>query len=132
TDGAASNNDLDMLAEMESAALLAKGVSSDPASLPAHEVLEMATLNGARALGLGEETGSLLPGKSADLVAIDLSALETSPVYDPVSQIVCAAGREQVTHMWVGGRPLMRERKLLTLKEDEIRANAVLWRTRLC
>ncbi|RTZ75034.1 MAG: TRZ/ATZ family hydrolase [Gammaproteobacteria bacterium] len=131
TDGAASNNDLDMLAEMQSAALLAKGVSGDPAALPAFQALEMATLNGARALGLEDQTGSLLPGKQADLCAIDLGALETQPVYDPVSQIVYAAGREQVTHLWVKGIPLMRERQLLTLDQPRILADADQWRQRL-
>ena len=131
TDGAASNNDLDMLAEMQSAALLAKGVSGDPAALPAFQALEMATLNGARALGLEDQTGSLLPGKQADLCAIDLGALETQPVYDPVSQIVYAAGREQVTHLWVKGIPLMRERQLLTLDQPGILADADQWRQRL-
>jgi len=131
TDGAASNNDLDMLAEMQSAALLAKGVAGNPAALPAFQALEMATLNGARVLGLEEETGSLLPGKAADIIAIDLGQLETQPLYDPVSQIVYAAGREQVTDLWVAGKSLMRERKLLTLNENDILSGTVHWRTRL-
>ncbi len=131
TDGAASNNDLDLLAEMQTAALLAKGVAGDPAALPAHRALEMATLGGARALGLGEETGSLLPGKWADMIALDLSAPESRPLYDPVSQIVYAAGREQVTHLWVAGRPLMAERRLLTLEEPAILEAAERWRGRI-
>jgi len=131
TDGAASNNDLDMLAEMQTAALLAKGVASDPAALPAFQALQMATLHGARALGLETETGSLLPGKWADMIAVDLDPLETRPVYDPVSQIVYAAGREQVTHLWVAGRPLMRERRLLTLEEATVLHEAHGWQQRL-
>ena len=131
TDGAASNNDLDLLAEMQTAALLAKGVAGDPAALPAHQALEMATLAGARALGLEQVTGSLLPGKAADIAAIDLGALETQPLYDPASQIVYAAGREQVTHLWVEGRPLMAERRLLTLDTDALLDEARRWRQRI-
>lgn len=128
TDGAASNNDLDMLAEMRSAALLGKGMARNPAALPAFEVLKMATLGGARALGLADETGSLLPGKAADIVAIDLSGPETRPAYNPVSQIVYAAGREQVSDLWVAGRQLLRERLLLTLDLDAILARTEHWR----
>ncbi len=131
TDGAASNNDLDMLAEMQTAALLAKGVAGDPAALPAHQALEMATLGGARALGLEDETGSLLPGKQADMIAVELETLETRPLYDPVSQLVYAAGREQVTHSWVAGRPLMAGRKLLTLDEATILEEARTWQARI-
>ncbi len=131
TDGAASNNDLDLLAEMQSAALLAKGVAGDPAVLPAFQALEMATLHGARALGLEAETGSLVPGKWADMIAVDLSRLETRPIYDPVSQIVYAAGREQVTHLWVAGRALMRERALTTLEEAAVASEALEWQARL-
>lgn len=96
TDGAASNNDLDLLGEMRGAALLAKGATRDAAALPAQAVLRMATLNGARALGLEAEIGSLEPGKSADLVAVDLNYPETQPVYHPISQLVYACGREQI------------------------------------
>ena len=131
TDGAASNNDLDMLAEMQTAALLAKGVAGDPAALPAFQALQMATIHGARALGLETETGSLLPGKVADMIAVDLAPLETRPIYDPVSQIVYAAGREQVTHLWVAGRALMRERRLLTLDEASVLHEAHGWQQRL-
>lgn len=117
TDGAASNNDLDMLGEMRTAALLAKGASGDPTALPAAAALEMATLGGARALGLDEQIGSLEVGKFADFIAVDLSAPNTQPVYDPVSQLVYAAGREQVTHSFVAGRALMENRRLLTIDD---------------
>jgi 5-methylthioadenosine/S-adenosylhomocysteine deaminase len=93
TDSAASNNDLDMLGEMRTAALLGKAVSGDASALPAHTALRMATLNGATALGIGEETGSLLTGKWADITAVRLDAIETRPLYDPVSQLVYASGR---------------------------------------
>jgi len=103
TDGAASNNRLDMFAEMRLAALLAKGVSEDPTVLPAHQALEMATINGARALGLDEKIGTIEIGKQADLVAVKLSDLTASPCYDPISHLVYTCGREHVTHTWVAG-----------------------------
>jgi 5-methylthioadenosine/S-adenosylhomocysteine deaminase len=131
TDSAASNNDLDMLGEMRTAALLAKGTSGDASALPAHEVLRMATLNGASALGLGEETGSLVPGKWADLTAVNLDTPETQPVYDPVSQLVYAGGREQVTDVWVAGRQLLKERRLTTLDGNDILARTRGWRDRI-
>ncbi len=131
TDGAASNNDSDMLGEMRTAALIGKLAANDAAALPAAAVLRMATLNGARALGLEEQTGSLVAGKWADLCAIDLSAPETQPVYDPISQIVYSAGREQVSDVWVAGKRLLRERKLTRLDLEAILDNAHLWRSRL-
>ncbi len=131
TDGAASNNDLDMLGELRTAALLAKGAHRDPTALPAHVALRLATLNGARALGRDADIGSLVPGKAADVVAIDLSDLSTQPVYDPVSQIVYSATREQVTDVWVAGRRLLADRKLTTLDEDAIRRKAQEWRDKI-
>jgi len=131
SDGAASNNDLDLWSEMRTAALLAKGVSGSAAALPAAEALRMATLAGARALGLEEEIGSLTPGKSADFIAVDLSAPATQPVYHVLSQLVYAASREQVSHVYVAGRALMRERRLLTLDEAETLARAAQWRARI-
>jgi len=127
TDGAASNNDLDMLGELRTAALLAKGVAGDASALPAHRALEMATLGGARALGLADEIGSLTVGKAADIAAIDLGRPETEPVYNPISQIVYAASREQVTDVWVAGEQLLRERQLTSLDLAEISSNAALW-----
>lgn len=131
TDGAASNNDLDLLGEMRTAALLGKGVAADAAALPAPAVLEMATLAGARALGLDDEIGSLVPGKSADLVAVRLDTLETAPVYHPLSQLIYAAGREHVTDVWVAGQPLLRDRELTTLDEAELLGRARHWRDKL-
>lgn len=127
TDGAASNNDLDMLGEMRSAALLGKAVSGDASALPAYAVLQMATLNGARALGLAEETGSLVKGKWADMTAVRLDTLETLPLYEPVSQLVYAAGREQVTDVWVAGQHLLKDRRLTTLDGEDIVARARNW-----
>ncbi len=132
TDGGASNNDLDMLGEMRSAALLGKAVAGQPAALPAAAALHMATLGGARALGLEEEIGSLEPGKAADMVAIDLGSIETRPLYHPISQLVYAAGRQHVTDVWVAGRHLLRERALTTLDEQAILDRATHWQERIC
>jgi len=103
TDGAASNDRLDMFAEMRLAALLAKGASEDPTVVPAHQALEMATINGARALGLDDKIGTIEVGKQADLVAVKLSDLTILPCYDPISHLVYTCGREHVTHTWVDG-----------------------------
>lgn len=127
TDGAASNNDADMIGEMRTAALIAKGFTGRADALPADTVLAMATLNGARALGQGDRIGSLLPGKQADIIAIDLNRIETQPVYDPIAQVVYAAGRDQVTHMWVAGRCLMADRELLTLNASGILRDVAQW-----
>jgi 5-methylthioadenosine/S-adenosylhomocysteine deaminase len=131
TDGAASNNDLDMFSELRSAALLAKAVAGDPTVVSAHEALRMATLGGARALGLGDRIGSLVPGKWADLIAVELGALEQQPLYDVASQLCYATGRERVSDAWVAGRALLRERALLTLDEQALRARAAEWRARI-
>ena len=128
TDGAASNNDLNMLGEMRSAALLAKVGDRDATSLPAAEVLEMATLGGAKALGLQDQLGSLAAGKLADMIAIDLSAPETQPLYNPISQVVYAAHSSQVTHSWIAGQAVMRERELLTLDQEDVLYRARNWR----
>lgn len=131
TDGAASNNDLDLLGELRTAALLAKAVAEDAAAFAAPQALHAATLGGARALGLEAEIGSLVPGKRADFIALDLSAVSTQPVYDVISQIVYAASREQVTHAFVAGQPLLVERRLTTLDEPAILARAAEWRARI-
>ena len=127
TDGAASNNDLDLFGELRSAALLAKAVAGDASVLPAARALEMATLDGARALGWDDEIGSLLPGKAADLVAVRLDGIESEPLYHPLSQIVYALDRDRVSDVWVAGQHLLRERRLTTLDENEIIATARRW-----
>ena len=131
TDGPASNNDLDILGEMKTAALLAKGVAGDARAVPAATALRMATLNGARALGLDQEIGSLEIGKSADIAALNLSEIETQPLFDPISDIVYAASRHQVSDVWVAGRRLLNKRELTTLDRDDIIARALAWRERL-
>ncbi|MCU0933853.1 MAG: amidohydrolase family protein, partial [Thiobacillaceae bacterium] len=131
SDGAASNNRLDLFAEMRLAALLAKGVAGDPAVLPAHRALEMATLAGARALGLDDRIGSLEVGKSADVVAVDLAAPRSQPCYDPVSQLVYCAGREQVSHVWVNGRAVVAGGQSIRVDASEALARAHAWRERI-
>jgi 5-methylthioadenosine/S-adenosylhomocysteine deaminase len=125
TDGAASNNRLDLLEEMRLAALLAKAVSHRAEVLPAHTAVRMATLNGAAALGLESRIGSLVPGKEADLVAVNLSTLAMSPCFDPVSHLVYCAGRQDVTDVWIGGRRVLHSGRLTTLNEQELLARAL-------
>ncbi|MGZ5570212.1 MAG: TRZ/ATZ family hydrolase [Usitatibacter sp.] len=131
TDGAASNNRLDAMTEMRTAALLAKAASGDASAVSAADALQMATLDGARALGLEGEIGTIEPGKSADLAAVELSSLETLPCYDPVSHLVYAAGREHVTHVWVAGEARLIQRRLLGLDEQDLRDKATWWQRRL-
>ena len=129
TDGNASNNDLDMLGEMRTAALLAKAVAQDASVVSAHQVLRMATINGAKALGLEQHIGSIEIGKSADLITINLGGLESQPMYDPISHLVYCTTRGQVTHVWVAGQALLEERKLCTLNEAELINSAQHWQS---
>ena len=131
TDGAAGNNGLSMMREMNAASLLAKISNHDATELSAFDALHLATLGGAIALGLGDEIGSLVPGKSGDIIAIDLSELETQPVYNPISHLVYTACAHKVSHLWCEGELLMRERVLLTLDEDRVGANARAWAERI-
>jgi len=130
TDGAASNNRLDILQETRTAALLAKAVAGDPQAMPAHAALRCATLAGARALGLEGVIGSIEPGKSADLCAISLDAIETRPCFDPVSHVVYAAGREHVTHVWVAGEAVLADRALARVDPRDLEKIALLWHNR--
>jgi 5-methylthioadenosine/S-adenosylhomocysteine deaminase len=131
SDGAASNNRLDLFAEMRLAALLAKGTTGDAAACSAATALRMVTINAARALNLDPLIGSLAPGKRADMVAVDLSALHHQPVYDPLSHLVYVAGREDVPHVWVDGKLRVQNRRLISLDADELRARAAYWQTKL-
>jgi 5-methylthioadenosine/S-adenosylhomocysteine deaminase len=131
TDGAASNNRLDVFTEMRLAALLAKAATHRADILPAHLALRMATINAARALGLERSIGSIEPGKAADLCAVNLEAIELSPCYDPQSHLVYAAGREHVSDVWVQGRHLVSDGRLLHLDENDIRNRAQQWRARI-
>ena len=131
TDGVASNNDLDMFGEMRTAALLAKGVAGDPTVVPAATALEMATVNGARALGLDHRIGTLEAGKAADVVAVDLGGIDAQPVYDVVSHLVYATGRAQVTDVWIDGRRVLRDRDLTTLDMDQLIESVHRWHDRV-
>jgi len=131
TDGCASNNDLDMFGEMRTAALLAKGVANDASAFDAAFALQAATLNGARAIGLGERVGSIVAGKQADLVAVDLGAIETQPLYHAVSQLVYATGRQQVSDVWIAGRRKLDNRRLCGIDSDELLAKAQGWHARI-
>ena len=130
TDGAASNNELDLLKEGRLASLLAKLTSKVASSLPANQTLEMMTINGAKALGLEESIGSLEVGKFADVTAISLDAPNTMPINDPLSHVVYAANSTQVTHVWVGGRIVLDDRRLVTVELNSIREKASLWQKR--
>ena len=131
TDGAASNNDLDLLGETRTAALLAKAVAGSATALDAHRALRMATLNGARALGIAQVTGSLEIGKAADIVAFDLSGLAQQPIYDPVSQLIYATGRDCVSHVWVAGKQLLANRRLTRMDEQALCETAKAWGQRI-
>lgn len=131
TDGAASNNDLDMLGELRSAALLAKDQTGDARAVPAYRALEMATINGAKALGLDAETGSIVAGKSADLVCVSLAAPACQPVHNALSQLVYSASRDQVSDVWVAGRQLYGEDGFMTANADEVIARANDWLVRM-
>jgi 5-methylthioadenosine/S-adenosylhomocysteine deaminase len=131
TDGAASNNDLDMFGETRAAGLLAKGVAGRADVLPAFALLQMATLNGACALGLGDRVGSLVPGKEADLICVDLARPATQPVHSPVAQLVYAASRDQVTDVWVAGKHLLQDGRALLADTDSILGRAAAWGTKL-
>lgn len=131
TDGAASNNKLDMIEEMRTAALLAKALSGDAAAASAAEVLQMATLDGARALGLERETGSIESGKWADLACVDLRRCNSQPVYDPVSQLVYTANASQVTDVWVAGRQQLDNGQLSSINVDNVLSRTSEWRDRI-
>jgi len=131
TDGAASNNRLDMLAETRLAALLAKAVAQDAGALPAHAALRAATLGGASALGLASRIGSIVPGKAADLVAVRYEGPELEPCYDPVSHLVYTAGREHVSDVWVGGRQLVSRGNLENSVFSRLKAPTKLWQNTL-
>ena len=131
TDSAASNNDLNLFGEMQSAALLAKLHSQDATALPAATALEMATINGARAMGLESNIGSLEVGKLADLIAVDLSQPETQPLYNPLSQLVYACNGSQVTHSWIGGVAVMNQRQLTHIDLAALGVRTREWRERI-
>ncbi|NVK86951.1 MAG: amidohydrolase family protein, partial [Gammaproteobacteria bacterium] len=131
TDGSASNNDLDMLGEMRSAALLAKVASGQADCFSAHDALYCATMGGAKALGIDNLCGSIEVGKSADLCAIDLNHIATMPVFDPVAQLIYSASRDQVSHVWTQGKLQLKDGQLTNISLSECRAICEHWQTRL-
>jgi 5-methylthioadenosine/S-adenosylhomocysteine deaminase len=131
TDGAASNNDLDMFGEMRTAALLAKAVAKDAGALPALQALRMATINGAKALGLDTQIGSLEVGKCADMVAVRLDSLNAIPLYNPLSQLVYSTHSHQVSHVWVAGKLLVDGGILTNIDVEALRSNVQAWQQRI-
>ncbi len=131
TDSAASNNDLDMFSEMRTAALLAKGFSKNASAVSAATTLRMATLNGAKALNIDNITGSLSIGKAADICAVDLSGINTLPLYNPLSHIVYTASSHQVKHVWVAGKQVLKNRELTTFDINDLKARIQQWQTKL-
>ena len=131
TDSAASNNNLDILAEMRLAALLAKGVSQNAGAVSAAQALTMATLNGAKALGISDITSSLKIGKSADITALNLGVLVNQPFYDPLSHLVYSCSRDQITDVWVAGKHLLKDRNLTTINARALKAKTFEWRHKI-
>lgn len=131
TDGAASNNRLDIFAEMRLAALLAKGVTSDASVLPAHQALAMATIHGAKALGLDHKIGSIEVAKLADLTAVRLDDIATAPYYDPISHLVYCCGREHVTHTWVAGELRYSDGIYANIEPNELKEIVNVWQPKL-
>ena len=131
TDSAASNNDLNLFGEMQAAALLAKLHTGDATALPAADALAMATINGARAMGLDDRIGSLETGKQADLIAVNLSGPETQPLYHPLSQLVYACNGSQVSHSWIAGQAVMADRKLARIDLDTLTRRINGWQQRI-
>ncbi len=127
TDGAASNNDLDMLSELHSAALLAKAVAQNASALPAIEAIKMATINGAIALGKEDSIGSIKVGKQADLISIDFSDISCVPMYDPVSQLAYSASRHQIDHVWVAGKLQVKNKTLCHVNPIQLIEMAQAW-----
>jgi len=131
TDGSASNNDLDMIGEMKSAALLAKVSSGNAAALNAQQTLRMATIEGAKTLGINNICGSLEIGKSADCISIDLSTIENTPHCDPVSAIIYSASKSQVSNVWVNGKQLLKEKTLSFIDENTVLNKARTWQQKI-
>lgn len=131
TDGAASNNNLSLLEEARTASLLAKAVAQSATAMNAHQTLRLLTLNGARALGMEQQIGSLAVGKLADVVSVNLSGLNTQPVYDPVSQLIYACTSDAIEHLWVGGKQLVKQRELLRMDKAELLSKARHWQAKI-
>lgn len=131
TDGAASNNSLDMFAEMKLAAILAKAQTLRSSSVPAVDALQMATLNGARALGLDKDIGSIEVGKRADVIAVECDSIEMIPMYSAISHVVYVAGREHVSDVWINGKHLLDNHKLTTIDETQVKQTVREWAAKI-
>ena len=131
TEGAASNNDLDLFGELKTACLVAKAVGGDTQALSAHSALRLATINGARALGWDREIGSLEVGKYADIIALEIDSIAQQPLYNPASQLVYGQSGSQVTHSWVAGQSLLMDKKLLALNERNLIQSAKDWGSKI-
>ena len=131
TDSASSNNDLDMMGEMRTASLIAKTTANNASALPAWQTLEMATINGAKALNKQSSLGSLEVGKAADIIAIDLNNIATQPIYDPISTIVYSATRDQVSDVWVAGKARVRNKKLIDVDSSQLLQKTANWNQRI-
>ncbi|MEX2334327.1 MAG: amidohydrolase family protein, partial [Pseudohongiella sp.] len=131
TDGAASNNDLDMFSEMRTAALLAKACAGDASALPAYKALQMATINGAKAMGLDKLIGTLETGKRADFAAVRMDSFNAMPIYNPVSHLVYSTQASQVSHLWVNGNLLLNDGELTTINKNHLQEQTLAWQQRL-
>jgi 5-methylthioadenosine/S-adenosylhomocysteine deaminase len=131
TDGAASNNDLNLFGELQSAALLAKINTMDATSLTAPEALTLGTLGGAKALGLDQNIGTIEIGKFGDLIAIDLNRIEMQPIHNIFSQLIYVNNGSQVTHSWIQGEQIMHDRELLNIDQDNLRERTLKWQTKI-
>jgi 5-methylthioadenosine/S-adenosylhomocysteine deaminase len=131
TDGAASNNDLNLFGELKSATLLAKINSMDPTALTASEALTLGTLGGAKALGMDKNIGTIEVGKLADLIAVDLHQIEMQPIHDVYSQLIYVNSGSHVTHSWIQGEQIMHERELLKIDQDNLRRRILKWQNKL-
>ena len=120
-----------MLSELQTTALLTKALAQDPTAVPAHQALAMATINSAKALGREADIGSLEPGKQADMMALNLNHVSTQPLYNVISQVVYASGRDQVSHVWVAGQCLLNQSQLTTLDEKAILEKAAQWQKKI-
>ena len=131
TDSSASNNRLDIMEEMRIASLLLKGTTKSPELLPATQAIKMATINGAKALGLESMIGSIEKNKIADLVAIDLNSIENQPIYNPLSTLVYSSTKSDVSYVWINGKVKLKEKKLVNVDEEKIMQTAKIWQTKI-
>lgn len=127
TDGAASNNDLDMFSELRTASFIAKALTTDPTALPAAKALELATMGGAKALGLDNKIGSIEAGKFADIIAVDLGQFITQPVYNPISHLAYAVNRLQVSDVWVAGKRLLKDKQFTHIDINGVMSKINKW-----